>query len=212
MAKAGGDTTTPVPSQQAEAVTRGILEAVPGGIVHVQRDGAILTANAEALRVLGLSYDALTQRYTSHFEPETIWEDGSPCPAASYPVSRALATGEPQPATTIGVRRPDGSTSWAVFRAVPLKHETTGAVTGAIVTFLDITERKAVETERAALEEQLRHAQRLDSIGQLAGGIAHDFNNLLQVILGNTEPAGDLPSTVAQLNDIRCAGSRSCMA
>ena len=198
-----------MPSRQSEAVTRGILEAVPGGIVQVQADGAILNANAEALRVLGLSYDALTQRYTSHFEPETIWEDGSPCPAAAYPVSRALATGEPQPSTTIGVRRPDGATSWAVFRAVPLKDEVTGTVTGAIATFLDITERKAVEAERAALEEQLRHAQRLDSIGQLAGGIAHDFNNLLQIILGNTDPADDLPSTVAQLNDIRGAAERA---
>jgi two-component system, cell cycle sensor histidine kinase and response regulator CckA len=191
-----------------DVLTRSILETVPGGIVHVGADGAILAANAEALRVLGLSYDTLTQRYTSEFEPKTILEDGSLCPAEAYPVSRALSTGEPQPATTIGVLRPDGQTSWAVFRALPLRDEVTGAVSGAIVTFLDITERKAAEAAREVLEAQLRHAHRLDSIGQLAGGIAHDFNNLLQVILGNLELAA-AGEPVEALADIRSAAERA---
>lgn len=136
-------------------INQGLYELMPGGIVYVTAEGAILKANQEARRLLGYSYDDLTRRYVSDWDPITLQEDGSNFPMEEYPVTRALRTGEAQGPVTIGVRRPDGETFWAVFRAMPLFAEEDRRVTGALVVFIDVTEKKKRILELKQKEEEL---------------------------------------------------------
>lgn len=63
-----------------------------------------------------------------------------------------------------------------------LVRDENGAPKYLTATAIDITERKIIE-------EQLRQALKMESVGRLAGGVAHDFNNMLQLILGHAETA-----------------------
>ncbi len=88
-----------------------------------------------------------------------------------------------------------------------------GTYLGRRASNRDITERKRSEQDHERLEAQLRQAQKLEAVGQLAGGIAHDFNNLLQVILVNIgflqDTLGSDPAHLEILNDVRQAGTRA---
>jgi len=77
----------------------------------------------------------------------------------------------------------------------------------------EMEERVNAERRRAALEDQLRQAQKMEAIGRLAGGVAHDFNNLLTAILGHVSLAlrgrDDPPRLRRRLEEIERASERA---
>jgi PAS domain S-box-containing protein len=86
------------------------------------------------------------------------------------------------------LRHKDGSYRWFLSRGGVLRggSERRARLLGVLI---DITARKRAEEMREALEAQLRQAQKMEALGNLAGGIAHDINNVIGAVLGNAELA-----------------------
>ena len=101
------------------------------------------------------------------------------------------------------LRHKDGSDVWVHVSGKGINDES-GKQIGVLGMLTDITERRRAEEERKHLEDQVRHSQKLESLGVLAGGIAHDFNNILSGIMGYAGLAGSiLPKDSAAREHVR---------
>jgi PAS domain S-box-containing protein len=132
----------------------------------------IVSVNPAWTALLGWREEELIgHSYTEFLHPEDM--------AASLERPRILKTGAGIKSEN-RYRRKDGTYLWISWTSVP--DETFIHAVGR-----DITADKEQAEALQAAEEALRHAQKMEAVGQLTGGIAHDFNNLLQVIAGSLE-------------------------
>ena len=140
---------------------------------HVGLDGRWLKVPPKLGELLGYGEAELRSR--------TVMEVAHPEDLAPIAQElRKLVSGEVRSAEhTVRLIRRDGGTIWVSANASPVQNAA-GATLYFLVYIRDLTERKV-------LEEQLRQAQKMEAVGQLAGGVAHDFNNLLTAIIGNAE-------------------------
>ena len=124
---------------------------------------------------------------------------------------RAIETGEPQPPYELELKTRKGRILWVEVHEAPVVQN--GVVVAVVGSLTDITGRKRAEEQQTQLAEELRQAQKMEAVGQLAGGVAHDFNNLLQAINGYAAIARDaIPpesSACHALGEVIRAGNRA---
>jgi two-component system cell cycle sensor histidine kinase/response regulator CckA len=157
--------------RESEERFRRIFDAAPLGIVLVSLTGQILRANRAVCEWLGYAPEEIVGRPHTDFIPPEDTEE-------SMRLARRLV--EDAKLSSFQTERryltKHGQVVWGRLTVVALRNgeEQPQYLLGMIE---DITQQRL-------LEEQVRHAQKMEAVGQLAAGIAHEFNNLLTVVAG----------------------------
>jgi PAS domain S-box-containing protein len=159
---------------ESEHRFRLLVEGVSDYAIYMlDPDGFVTNWNSGAERIKGYAADEIIGQHFSRFYSEEDRANG--LPEQTLAAARRAGTYEAE-----GRRvRKDGSVFWANVVINVIRDET-----GAFVGFAKVTRDL---TEKRAAEERIRHAQKMEAVGQLTGGVAHDFNNLLTAIVGNLE-------------------------
>lgn len=153
-----------------------ILDSTSEGVYGIDLDGNCTFCNSACLRILGYGGEGDLLGKNMHNLIHHTRIDGTPYPIQECESTQACRKGERSHIEDETFWRKDGARIPVEYRASPIYQE--GTFIGAVVTFSDISQRKASEA-------RLQNAQKMEAVGQLTGGIAHDFNNLLTIILGN---------------------------
>lgn len=163
-------------SEENLAVT---LSSIGDAVIATDTKGMITLMNPVAERLTGwfaaeaqgLHYSAVTL---------IVHSDGS-SPACN-PIAEVIHTGNPVSNRFPHLmRNRTGDERLVMENAAPIRSPG-GELLGVVMVVKDVTEERK-------LEDQLRHSQKMESIGLLAGGVAHDFNNILQVVIMNMQLA-----------------------
>ncbi len=176
-------------NEMLRALTDAAFEAV---VIH--QDGVIVVANRAAEQAARVGPGGLVGKKLFDFiAPESL-----------PMVLEKIRQGSEEPYDSFG-RRSDGSI-YPLEVQVRVGPISVNGAPARVAAVRDVTERKK-------LEEELRHAQKMDAVGRLAGGVAHDFNNLLSVIIGGVELAAHHldPGSPARapLDDVRAAAGKA---
>ncbi|MDA8085024.1 MAG: PAS domain-containing protein [Nitrospiraceae bacterium] len=159
--------------RQTEAFLGEILESMGEGLVVIDRNYRIISANKAYCDQAGQPIEDVVGNYcyeVSHGRDRPCHMNGEDC-AAEY----TFRTGSPHSVMHTHYEK-KGFPHYVELRSYPML-DSRKNVSSVIEIICDVTEKKI-------LGDQLRQAQKMEALGTLTGGIAHDFNNILTAIMG----------------------------
>jgi PAS domain S-box-containing protein len=162
-------------ARASEARKAAIVETALDAIVSMDAEGRITEFNPAAEAIFGYRREEAVGRDLAELLIPSDTRERHRAAVRAY--LDGGGTGPLRRRMELTARRADGSTFRCELAITHLPDAGPARFTGFV---RDIT-------ERVRLEEQLRQAQKMEAVGQLAGGVAHDFNNLLAVVMGHAE-------------------------
>ncbi len=189
------DITERVADEQAVQRLAAIVESSPDAVMMFEPDGRVVAWNDAAEGVYGYSAQEMLGSTMDRLLSER--------PRSLEPLFARLRAGRTIVDEAVA-RHKDGREIDVFVTVFPITDEAGEMVAGGVIA-RDVTERRR-------LESQLRQAQKMEAVGQLAGGIAHDFNNLLTVITGFGDLARSLVGSgpgAEELEEIERAAQRA---
>ena len=173
--------------RESEDRLRLILDSTAEAIYGIDTEGRCTFCNPACLRALGYERVEDLLGRNMHALMHHTRADGTPYPADECPIIEVLKGAG-------GVHRDDevlwtadGTSFHAELWSYPqLRGD---QVVGAVVAFIDITQRKQAEQQAAALRDELVHLARVTTLDALAASLAHEINQPLTAVMANTEAA-----------------------